>query len=281
MPRLTSDRIVPLFEALEQRIQMTAVTASHGIAIGEARSSATVLRSPLHHAAVAPVAAPVRTDLSNSTVGSVTYHRKTIPYRIFEPALSSPSDKVPLILYLHGQGDGGSDNTTQTYWMSRLQANTAGGPYAAFVVAPQLPLKWPFGTTDRHQTEGLTLTLMALQQAMNNPNVDLSRISVTGVSAGAYGAWDLIRRYPKLFAAAVPMSFAGDRSWAKSVANVPVWAFQGSVDPIQPARRMRSFIAAVVAAHGTPTYIEIPGAGHYIWDSIFDDAALYAWLFSH
>jgi predicted peptidase len=279
MSRRSIGTALPLIELLEPRVQMSAATLAHGGGALEAMTP-TVLRA-MRGGVSAPVTAPVRTDLSNSTVGAVTYRHKTIPYRIFVPTLASASDKVPLILYLHGYGDGGTDNITQTYWMSRLQANTSSGAYGAFVVAPQLPKNWAFGTTDRHQTDGLTLTLMALGKAMNNPNVDLSRIYVVGVSAGAYGAWDLIRRYPKLFAAAVPMSFAGDRSWAKVVANVPVWAFQGSADPVQSARRMRSFIAAVVAAHGKPQYTEIAGAGHYIWDSIFDDAGLYSWMFSH
>lgn len=220
------------------------------------------------------------TSLTDSIVGQVSDGRYHIPYRLFVPVLASPGQTVPLILFLHGRGDGGTDNISQTYWMSSMQANTADGDHAAFVLAPQLRTGWNFGTTDGNPTEGLKLTMRALQQAMANPNVDVNRIYVTGVSAGAYGVWDALRRYPKLFAAGVPMSYAGSTGWAKTIAHIPVWAFQGSNDPVRPAKQMRKLIAAIVAAKGSPKYTEIAGGGHYIWDSLYNGAALYEWLFA-
>jgi predicted peptidase len=265
----------PVVELLESRVNLSVgpiaavvplTTHSTNAALSQPRAVAAVIRSS--------------TVLTNSIVGSASDGRTTIPYRLFVPSLDSPAQKVPLILFLHGRGDGGTDNVMQTFWMSNLQANTASGPNAAFVLAPQLRSGWQFGASGRKQTEGMTFTMIALRQAMQNPNVDTRRIYVVGVSMGAYGAWDFLRRYPSLFAAGVPMSYAGDLSTARTIANIPIWAFQGSADPIRPVKQMRRMIAALTAAGGHPNYTEIAGGGHYIWNPIFNDPALYAWLFT-
>src|SRR5258706_2931796 len=64
------------------------------------------------------------TDLSNTTTGSVTDGRVTIPYRLFEPDGVAAGQKVPLILFLQGMGDRGTDNISQTYWIDQLGQHT-------------------------------------------------------------------------------------------------------------------------------------------------------------
>ena len=265
----------PVVEFLESRVNLSVgpVAAVSSLTIQRAQSALSQPRA-------VPAVIRSSTVLTNSIVGTASDGRTSIPYRLFVPALDSATQKVPLILYLHGRGDGGTDNVMQTFWMSNLQANTASGPYAAFVLAPQLRSGWTFGASGRKQTEGMTLTMIALRQAMQNPNVDTSRIYVTGVSMGGYGVWDILRRYPSLFAAGVPMSYAGDPSTARTIANIPIWAFQGSADPIRPVKQMRRMVAALIAAGGHPNYTEIAGGGHYIWNPIFNDPPLYAWLFT-
>jgi predicted peptidase len=222
------------------------------------------------------------TVLTNSITGSVSDGSASIPYRLFQPELSSPTEKVPLILFLHGMGDRGTDNVGQTYWMNNLAAKTGSGQYAAYVLAPQINTNMWFASNSDTPSEAMSLTLKALHQAMKNPNVDASRIYVTGVSMGSFGTWDILRRDPSLFAAAVPMSGGGDPSTAAAIKNVPVWAFHGSADTTVPVESTRGMINALTAAGGTPKYTEVAGGDHYIWPAIYADAGntLYPWLFS-
>jgi predicted peptidase len=285
-----NNRGIPLIESLEPRITLngSAVAAAAGVHLTPVVPAVSQRPGVVAKAVVGvggvgakpQVVMGSDTVLSNSITGVASDGKAQIPYRLFVPALTSRKQKVPLILYLHGLGDGGTDNVSQVFWMSGLQAATASGPDAAFVLAPQLPSGWVFGIKGTTQAEGMNLTMIALQKAMKNPNVDLNRIYVTGVSMGAYGVWDILRRYPKLFAAGVPMSYGGDPSTASTIAHIPIWAFHGSDDPVKPVQATRAMIAALVAAGGTPWYTEIAGAGHYIWNSIYDKPALYAWLFS-
>ena len=229
-----------------------------------------------------PFASGVRaTDLSHTIAGLVSDGTASIPYRLFQPQTEAPGQKVPLILFLQGMGDRGTDNVSQTNWMNNLASKTSSGPYAAYVLAPQISTSMWFSTSSNTPTEGMKLTLQALHEAMKNPNVDASRIYVTGLSMGGFGTWDILRREPGTFAAAVPMSGGGDLATAAAIKNTPVWAFHGSADNVVSVDTTRKMVQALTDAGGSPKYTEIAGGGHAIWSDVYADAGntLYPWLF--
>jgi predicted esterase len=230
----------------------------------------------------APGVVSTTTDMGGSVAGSVSDGARSIPYRLFRPAGANSGQKFPLVLFLHGVGDSGTDNQRQLEWMGGLLNNTRSGPYAAYVLAPQIDTDMWFQSFTSTPTEGMKLTLMALHQVMNTENVDLSRIYVTGTSMGGMGAWDALVREPNLFAAAAPMSGGGNVATAATIKDIPVWAFHGSADPIVPVDDTRNMIDALRAVGGDPKYTEITGGGHVIWDPIYYDQShtLYPWLFS-
>jgi predicted peptidase len=229
---------------------------------------------------VAVLSASAATDLSNSITGSVSDGSASVNYRLFEPQGVSADQKVPLVLYLHGAGDRGTDNVGQTYWMDQLQQQTKSGQYAAYVLAPQIDTNMWFSSKSDTPTEAMKLTISALKQAMADPHVDTSRVYVTGVSMGSFGTWDILRREPGVFAAAVPMSGGGDPSTAEAIKNVPIWAFHGSADDIVNVQTTRDMVAALQAVGGNVKYTEVAGGDHFIWPQVYSDPSLYAWMFS-
>jgi predicted peptidase len=222
------------------------------------------------------------TDLSNSVTGSVSDGSGSLPYRLFEPTGVAPDQKVPLVLFLHGMGERGTDNVTQTTWMGGLVNATRSGPYASYVLAPQIDTNSWFQSFSSKPTEAMSLTIQALKQVIHSENVDTSRVYVTGLSMGGMGTWDILSREPKLFAAAVPMSGGGDTRTASEIKDTPIWAFHGSADDLVPVSATENMIQALRDAGGTPRFTEVEGGGHVIWDPIYEDAShtLYPWLFS-
>lgn len=216
-------------------------------------------------------------SLANSVTGSVSDGADSMNYRLFQPTGVSGNEKVPLVLFLHGLGDRGTDNVGQTYWMDQLEQHTASGKYAAYVLAPQASTNmwWGSGTGAK---DGLNLAVAALKQAMANPHVDTSRVYVTGVSMGAFGVWDLIARDPKLFAAAAPLSGSGNPATASSI-DTPVWAFHGNADNIVNVAGDRAMVAAMRAAGKDVQYTEVAGGDHFIWPSVYSQDSLYQWMF--
>jgi predicted peptidase len=220
--------------------------------------------------------------LAGSVTGTVSNGAKTIPYRLYKPAGVAPGEKVPLVLFLHGKGERGTDNVLQTTWIGGLVNATKSGPYAAYVLAPQIdPGMW-FQSAGSSPTEAMSLTIKLLKQVIASEDVDPSRVYVTGLSMGGMGTWDILRWEPNLFAAAVPMSGGADPSTAAAIKDIPVWAFHGANDTIVPVSASRNIIAALRAAGGAPKYTELPGGGHVIWNPIYADSSntLYPWLFS-
>jgi predicted peptidase len=214
--------------------------------------------------------------------GSVSDGSASIPYRLFEPSGTTAGEKLPLVLFLHGMGERGTDNVKQTTWMSGLVHATQSGPYASYVLAPQIdPSGW-FRSYNGKPTESMSLTIKALKQVMSSENVDTSRVYVTGLSMGGMGTWDILGREPGLFAAAVPMSGGGDTRTAGAIKDTPIWAFHGSADDLVPVSATENMIQALRDAGGSPRFTEVEGGGHVIWDPIYEDAShtLYPWLFS-
>jgi predicted peptidase len=222
------------------------------------------------------------TDLSRSVTGSVSDGSASLPYRLFEPTGVSAGQKVPLVLFLHGMGERGTDNVAQTTWMSGLVRATGSGQYASYVLAPQIDTSSWFQSYGDKPTEAMSLTIRALKDVIKTQNVDTSRVYVTGLSMGGMGTWDILGREPELFAAAVPMSGGGDKGTAAAIKDTPVWAFHGDADPIVSIDDTRGMIDALRAAGGSPKFTEIAGAGHEIWDGVLGDAGntLYPWLFA-
>ena len=222
------------------------------------------------------------TDLSQSVTGSVSDGSASLPYRLFEPSGTTPGQKLPLVLFLHGMGERGTDNVKQTTWMSGLVHATQSGPYASYVLAPQIDTSGWFQSFSNKPTESMALTIKALKQVMSSENVDTSRVYVTGLSMGGMGTWDILDREPGLFAAAVPMSGGGDKRTAAAIKDTPIWAFHGGADPIVSVNDTRGMIDALRDAGGSPRYTEIAGAGHEIWNDVYGDASntLYPWLFA-
>src|SRR4051812_18082793 len=222
------------------------------------------------------------TDLSNSITGSVTDGHSTVPYRVFEPQGLAPGQKAPLVLFLQGMGDRGTDNVSQTNWMGGLVNATKSGQYASYVMAPQIDTNSWFQSYSSTPTTAMKLTIEALKKVIDTENVDTSRVYVTGLSMGGMGTWDILGREPDLFAAAVPMSGGGDTRTASKIKDVPVWAFHGSEDSIVPVTETRKMIDALRDAGGSPKYTEVQGGDHVIWGPIYADESdtLYPWLFS-
>ncbi len=215
-------------------------------------------------------------------------------YRLLIPPGYSPDKKYPLILFLHGSGEAGNNNETQL---------VSGGPAAlshpllqaqhpSFVLCPQIPFRaqWGFGLNNNWPPQALFGLLGQLQKEFN---VDAHRIYITGLSLGGFGTWDMIGRYPDLFAAAVPVSAAGDPTQVEKFKNLPIWALHGDADhAVAISGLMRGkglipgivgdadMIAALEKAGGHPKFTVFKGQGHGIWPLAYNEPGLYDWLFS-
>lgn len=215
---------------------------------------------------------------------------ETLAYRLFMPSGIPEGQKLPLVLFLHGAGERGSNNVSQlVHGIDALirHGQESGDP--AILLAPQCPAnaKWvevPWNaashTMPEQPSQPLGLALALVREKMAALPVDADRVYVTGISMGGYGTWDTIQREPALFAAALPICGGGDTARAPAIKNVPVWTFHGDKDTAVPVGRSRDMVEALKACGGNIQYREYPGAGHNVWTQTYNDTAVLKWFFS-
>src|SRR5262249_5923284 len=145
---------------------------------------------------------------------------KELPYRLMKPEGYDASKKYPLVIFLHGAGERGTDNEKQlVHGVPQFASKENREKYPCFLIAPQCPDKQSWVNVDwsaephtipKEPAESAKLVLNLIQSLQKEYSVDPKRIYITGLSMGGYGTWDLLARKPELFAAAVPICGGGD-----------------------------------------------------------------------
>src|SRR5688572_14546924 len=122
-----------------------------------------------------------------------------LPGRMYvPPEAANPAQPRPLILFLHGAGESGTNNVTQVNQnIDNLLAEAK--QRGAFLYAPQTNNTWAPATT-------IDNTMLMINGALISYNVDASRLYVTGLSMGGGGVWNMLNRFPDRFAAGVPIA---------------------------------------------------------------------------
>jgi len=190
-------------------------------------------------------------------------------------AYAQQPDPWPLILFLHGSGERGSDLTSVT--QRGLPKAVQHRPAFPFVVlAPQCPARTIWSV----HLDALHALLWAV---VGSFNIDPQRITVTGLSMGGSGAWHLAVTYPESFAALVPV--CGGDYWCiggpeqvERLRQLPVWAFHGAQDTVIPSTAAQRLVTAVQTVGGHARLTQYPDVGHNCWHQAYATDELYTWL---
>lgn len=217
--------------------------------------------------------------------GTVIKYRWSVPQKI------EPGKTYPLVLFLHGAGERGDDNTAQLkHGVIPIIKGAEKFGTLVFLIAPQCPAgKWwsPADSTKTRliaamQPNALLESVLALVTyiQMKYP-VDPKRLHVTGISMGGFGTWDLLVRATDRIASAIPICGGGDPPLAMKFKNVPVWAFHGEADDVVPDRGTRDMIEALEKSGGKPKATYYPETGHDSWTRTYDNPDVIRWMLGH
>ena len=207
----------------------------------------------------------------------------TMPYRLFLPPNHTPETDYPLVLYMHGAGERGTDNRRQLNGIESLIAATQSEQYASYLLTPQMDVGVGW-TSDL----GYDLTRGIVDEVLSNYVVDSTRVYATGFSAGGSGTFAQVHD-SDLYAAGVPIASGLNgvtpelaEELAPGYVDMPLWVFHGALDVFWPAEKARLLVDAIRDAGGSPLYTEFPDLGHGIRKIVYEDAndELYAWLFN-
>jgi len=225
-----------------------------------------------------------------------------LPGRLFVPPEATPTTLRPLILFLHGSAEIGSDNhkhVTSTGFGNINNLLPEVKSRGAFLYAPQATSSGWTGTS--RMTNVMTMIDLAIAQQ----NVDPNRVYVTGLSMGGGGVWNMLDRFPDRFAAGVPIASVSPESGfdPQNLIGIPIWAFHARDDNVVTVLKSRDVIDDIVAAAGevslvypnlndsTTTfeyvnnslqlnYTEWPDGRHPIQGRVYSTTEMYDWMFS-
>lgn len=213
-----------------------------------------------------------------------------LPYHFLKPSVSEAGRNYPLVLFLHGVYDRGTDNAYQSRDVRSLfMDNENQEHYPCFVLAPQCPPDsyWANFEKTKEQRElknesttALALVLELIEELRQTYPLDSNRFYITGLSMGGFGTFDLILRRPQLFAAAVPICGGGIPARAKEIAHLPIWIFHGTLDEVVRVENSRTMYQALLNAGATPRYTEYPDVKHDSWVNAYQEPELLEWMFS-
>jgi predicted esterase len=201
-----------------------------------------------------------------------------LPYLVHLPKdyATQPSEKFPLILFLHGSGECGAGG--EDLAKVKKPGNLAGmadslqglpGGDRFIVISPQCPYDADWSPYDLERL---------MEEVESTYHVDPDREYLTGLSLGGYGTWDTAIAFPHRWAAIAPMSGAGDPNDVERIKNIPCWIFHGAKDAVVPVEESYRMYNALVKIHGRVKLTIEPEAGHDSWNQPYHDSAFFGWL---
>jgi predicted peptidase len=194
---------------------------------------------------------------------------KELGYALHIPA--STKEKKPLIIFLHGSGEKGTD----------IELVKVHGPFKylktndldAYVLAPQCP------ENEYWDSEVLYRLILKIQK---ENNIDATRIYLTGLSMGGWGAWNLAFAHPEMFAALVPIAGFVDRVPMIEnckVATIPIRIFHGLLDDVVDVNYSIAIYKKLKTCNADIGLTIFDDAGHDSWTGVYDDKNIYDWMF--
>lgn len=233
----------------------------------------------------------VETGFLNRTA---TVNGREYRYQVFVPANYVEKTAWPVILFLHGAGERGTDGLLQTTVGLAPAIRQNPSRFPAIVVFPQVPpdSQWVGAPAEA--------ALVALQQSLSEYRADRARVYLTGLSMGGHGTWYIAYRHPELFAAVAPIcgwipdfkQFAGSvpvvpadsgaafPAIVRQLRRVPIWIFHGEMDAVVAVTGSREPATALKEAGANVRYTEFLGLNHNSWDATYGSNEFVSWLFA-
>ena len=193
-------------------------------------------------------------------------------YALYVPRGYSGNRQYPLVLFLHGYGDRGTEG---------LQFTAVGLPFKLEYRDIDFLVLCPQGASGTWETGGeeARLAMELLASVQKTYRVDPKQVFLTGVSSGGTGVWDLAAEYRSCWAAIVPVASApGDLGKSGLIKDIPCWCFHNHYDGDIPAADVRTMIEGMRAAGGSPKYTEYMNVNHNVWDRAYGSTELFNWL---
>lgn len=213
-----------------------------------------------------------KVPLASPVVESMYSEKADLKYLLTFPKGydANSSEKRPLIVFLHGSGERGNDiEGVKKHGIPKVYNQIEDFPF--ITISPQCPADsyWDI------LTESLNILI---DETIQNYNIDVDRVYLTGLSMGGYGSWEMAMCHPEKFAAVAPICGGGDPFEIENMKYIPVWAFHGQKDPTVPIAEEQRMVDALKKYTDNVKFTIYPDGVHDVWTETYNNPELYKWL---
>lgn len=255
-----------------------------GNSVSDDAQTATEVFGPERVVEVFSVEYEDRYQITDNISGTFNDERNgnVLPYRLYIPKDYSSSEKYPIILFLHGAGEIGTDNARQLNNIDNMFEYNGDIVSNAFILCPQSAGWWNLDRDRENDLNGsLGSAYYLLKKIMGDYSCDSDRVYVTGLSMGGYATWDLLERCGSFFAAGVPVCGGGNSANGAAFVDIPIKIYHGTADPTVSFGASEAMYNAIVRAGGQKVdFIQLEGVGHNAWDYAYADREMFCWMFA-
>jgi len=216
----------------------------------------------------------------------------SIKYRLYVPKDIKKDEKLPLIVFMHGYGERGFNNTEQLrIGISKRLNPEVLEKYRAIYFAPQCPdddmwvtvtgfVNRGYKVTEDNQTKSLKAAFEIIDEILSTYNIDRNHIAITGLSMGGAASLEMVSRRPGFFKVCAPVCPAGaPLDNIDAFKGTKVWFFHGVQDstvPIEWSYLMYKYLRIAGVNAKITTY---PFANHSSWDDAYCERDILDFLF--
>jgi predicted peptidase len=195
-------------------------------------------------------------------------------YGMFVPLSYDPKIKYPVIIFLHGLGEGGNDSKANLkVGLAPFVADRAGD-FPFIVLFPQSP-NGSWGEDSEQASDVIAI----LDEVSRKYSVDQDRVSLTGLSTGGYGTWAIGAKHKDRFAALVPMgSSASATKYCEQLVNMPIRSYHNNGDWAAAMWNDTSMVDRINMLGGHAEMFKTDGSGHNCWEIAYGETDMLEWL---
>lgn len=205
------------------------------------------------------------------------YRDTEVVYRLRTPRTIRHGKKYPLIIHLHGHGD---DSLTHAHPALPLLIGPAQQDF--FMLVTQAPRTgtdagWYFRPT---KDGPLDVLVAAMEHVIAENPIDEARITVTGISSGGWATWELLQRYPDLFAGAVPTACGAPYQPQRLTVlrRTPIWSIVNRGDRQVDTHSILTAMHVINNAGGSMAFTETDALGHNAWRPAVENYKCLQWM---
>ena len=210
------------------------------------------------------------------------YDEAEIKYRLRVPNKIDTGRKYPLVVHLHGIGEAGRDNMLSLAHLHSILPLMVGPEqqdfYLLVLQCPPNDRRWTFTS---EKDGNLDVIIAATDHVIENNPIDVTRLSIFGLSSGGTGVWEWLKKEPARFAAAVPASCGAPRDLQTlvSLTKTSIWTFLNKND--RGGAYAESVLKAMRVIDDSGGFIKLTQfdqGGHAAWRPAMDEYNCFAWM---